>query len=72
MPIMLGQTKDALFRSLNQMGTLFIAPRTVPPETCERLNQAQEQYGFELAKRLSVGSFHLYLYRKLDGEVVSS
>jgi asparagine synthase (glutamine-hydrolysing) len=50
------------------MGTFFIAQKTIPSETCERLNQAHEQHGFELAKRLNVGNFLLYLYRKLDGE----
>jgi asparagine synthase (glutamine-hydrolysing) len=50
------------------MGTFFIARRTVSSEACERLNQAHQQHGFDLARTLNVGDFRLYLYRKLDGE----
>ena len=50
------------------MGTFFIAKETVPREACERLNQAHEQHGFRLCRRLRAGSFTLYLYRKLDGQ----
>lgn len=50
------------------MGTFFIAPRSIPVETRERLNQAHQQYGFSLARTLAVGDDVLYLYRKLDGE----
>jgi hypothetical protein len=50
------------------MGTFFIAQKTVSCETCERLSQAHQQYGFALARKLSVGNFLFYLYRKLDGQ----
>lgn len=49
------------------MGTFFIA-RNASLEACERLNQAHLQHGFELARKLRIGDFLLYLYRKLDGE----
>ena len=50
------------------MGTFFIAKETTSPEACERLNQAHQQHGFQLSRKLNAGNFTLYLYRKLDGE----
>lgn len=50
------------------MGTFFIAHRTVAPEACERVDHAHQSHGFTLARKLTVGHFQLYLYRKLDGE----
>jgi hypothetical protein len=50
------------------MGAFFIARAAESSAACERLDEAHRRHGFNLARKLSVGSFFLYLYHKLDGE----
>ncbi len=50
------------------MGAFFIARKATCGEACERLDRAHQERGFAPARRVDLGDFSLYLYRKLDGQ----
>lgn len=49
------------------MGTFFIAPATTLASICQRLDRQHQDHGFQLARRIEVADYSLYLYRNLHG-----